>query len=71
MNNNTPADKKPQLNLNFGKPPKVFKTICCHHCEQQRELDGYQFKLVPVCSDCRTERDLQVLANRIERREAR
>jgi hypothetical protein len=71
MKNYNSHHTKTQTNLNFGGAKKVLKTICCHHYEQQRELDGYQFKLVPVCSECRTARDLQVLANRIERREAR
>jgi hypothetical protein len=66
MKNFTPTNEKPQLD--FGRPPKVFETIHCHCCRQMREFDGYQFKLVPVCADCRTERELEITGNRFERR---
>jgi hypothetical protein len=54
--------------LPFEKPTKILEIIHCCDCRQQRELDGYRFKLMPVCSDCRTERSLEILSNQIERR---
>jgi len=72
MNNNTPTRNKFQLDLFVTEQPKkVLQTINCFCCEQKRELDGYIFKLVPVCSDCRTERSLEILSNQIERRAKR
>ncbi len=71
MKNFTPKNEKPQPKFDFGKPPKVLETINCFNCKQLRELDGYIFKLVPVCSDCRTERSFEILSNQIERRAKR
>ncbi len=71
VKNFTPTDKKPQLNFNFGRSPKVFETTNCFDSRQERELDGYRFKLVPICAECRTERSLEILSNQIERRAKR
>jgi hypothetical protein len=69
MNDCTPRSEKPQLN--FGSPPKTLETIHCRDCHKTRPLDGYRFGLVPLCSDCRTERSLEILSNQIERRAKR
>ncbi len=69
MNNNTPTRNKFQLDLFVTeRPEKVFPTIKCHNCKKERELDGFVFKLVEVCRDCRTASELKNLANQIERR---
>lgn len=66
MSNNT--RKQPEFQFDSAIPPKVFEIIQCCDCGTQRELDGFRFKLMPVCSDCRTERSLEILAKQIERR---
>ncbi len=68
MNHYTPSDEKTQSVFDFGKPPKVFQTINCHNCHNERELDGFVFKLVEVCAACRTASELKILSNRIGRR---
>ncbi len=70
--NNTPARNKFQLDL-FApeRPAKVLEIIHCGDCHHSRPLDGYRFGLMPLCSDCRTERSLEILSNRIERRAKR
>ncbi len=65
MNNSNTNLEKIQQKLYFGSPPKV---IICFHCKRETEHDGYVFKLVEVCRDCRTESELKNLANKIERR---
>jgi hypothetical protein len=50
------------------QPKKVLETIHCCDCHNTRPLDGFRFKLMPLCSDCRTERSLEILSNRIGRR---
>jgi hypothetical protein len=71
-NTNTNQDNSPLgfvlPELPFPHPPKTLETINCFCCERKRDLDGYLFKLVPVCSDCRTERSLEILSNQIELR---
>jgi hypothetical protein len=72
MTKDTPNQSKFQLDLFSGKKPrKTFEIIHCCNCQRHRELDGYQFKLMPICSDCRAERHLEVHSNRIERRKKR
>lgn len=72
MNNNTPTQNKFQLDLFVpDQPKKVLETIHCCDCNQNRELDGYRFGLMPLCSDCRTERSLEILSNQIGRRAKR
>ncbi len=51
-------------------PPKVFQTINCFNCHNERELDGYIFRLVAVCADCRTESEVLITRKRFERRRA-
>ncbi len=71
MNNNTPTRNKFQLDLFVTeRPEKVFPTIKCHNCKNERELDGYLFKLVEVCRECRTESEVQITGKRFERRRA-
>lgn len=53
------------------RPKKVIEVIHCGDCHHTRPLDGYRFKLVPICFDCRTERSLEILSNQIERRAKR
>ena len=72
MKKSTTKQNKFQFNLFTNEQPKkALHTINCFCCEQKRELDGYLFKLVPVCSDCRTESSLKILSNQIERRAKR
>jgi hypothetical protein len=67
MNNNNRIQEKKQFVFNIGsRPPKV---IICFHCKRETEHDGFVFKLVEVCRDCRTSSELKNLANKIERRE--
>ncbi len=65
MNNITRKTEISQQNLRFGNPPKV---IICFHCKRETEHDGFVFKLVEVCRDCRTSSELKNLAAQIERR---
>jgi len=66
MKNFTTETEKTQPNLRFGKPPEI---IICFACRHETELDGFVFKLVPVCAECRTASELKHLSNRIARRE--
>ncbi len=68
MNDFTSHHEKPQLN--FGRPPKVLENIHCCDCHHTRPLDGYRFGLMPLCRDCRTDRELEITGNRFERRRA-
>ena len=45
--------------------------IECYDCKRNSRLDGYRFALVPLCKCCRTERELQIIRNRFERRQGR
>ncbi len=72
MPNLIPTQNKFQFDLFLTeRPKKVVETIHCCDCHHTRPLDGFRFKLMPLCSDCRTERDLDILSNQIERRAKR
>ncbi len=72
INNNTATRNKFQLDLFvIERPPKVLEANHCGDCHHTRPLDGYRFGLMPLCSDCRTERSLEILSNQIERRAKR
>ncbi len=72
MNNNTPTQNNFQLDLFLTeKPKKILQIIHCCDCHHSRPLDGYRFGLMPLCSDCRTERSLEILSNQIEPRAQR
>jgi hypothetical protein len=71
MKNNNLTHQKPQLNFNFGSPLKQLEIIECYQCKERSELDGYRFKLVPLCACCRTEREIEIVGNRYERRQQR
>jgi hypothetical protein len=72
MNNDTLNQNKFQFNVfTAEQPKKVLEIIHCCDCKHTRPLDGYRFGLMPLCSDCRTERSLEILSNRIERRAKR
>ncbi len=72
MNNNTPTQNKFQLDLFVTeRPKKVLETIHCCDCHHTRPLDGYRFGLMPLCSDCRTDREVEITGNRFERRRAK
>jgi hypothetical protein len=71
MNDFTTTNQKSQIMFDFGNRPKTLEIINCFGCNQSRELDGYRFKLVPICVDCRTERDVEITNNRFERRQQR
>ncbi len=64
-----------QLTLEFNEPqpkqPRILGIIQCFDCKRQAELDGYRFALVPLCSCCRTEREVEIVNNRFERRQRR
>ncbi len=51
--------------------PNLLKTIQCFECNTRAELDGYRFRLVPLCHDCRTKREVEITRNRFERRQKR
>jgi hypothetical protein len=68
MNKYKPTNEKTQAKINFGNQPKALETIHCFECNTRAELDGYRFRLVPLCRDCRTERSLEILSNQIARR---
>ena len=69
---NKPKLQNYQLDLFVTeRPKKTLEIIHCCDCHKPRLLDGYRFKLMPLCSDCRTEMDLDVLKKRIERRQKR
>jgi hypothetical protein len=42
--------------------------IECYECKRNAELDGYRFRLVPLCRCCRTEREVEITNQRFERR---
>lgn len=64
-----------QFTLEFNEPqpkqPRILGIIACFDCKRQAELDGYRFRLVPVCACCRTEREVEIVNNRFERRQKR
>ncbi len=64
-----------QLTLEFNEPqpnqPRILGVIQCFECKRQAELDGYRFRLVPLCACCRTEREVEIVNNRFERRQRR
>ncbi len=47
---------------------KNLDTIECYECNQDAELDGYRFRLVPLCRCCRTQREVEITNKRFERR---
>ncbi len=55
--------------LTKEKPTRRLPTIQCYECKEFDELDGYRFRLVPLCRDCRTEREVEITGNRFERRQ--
>ena len=64
-----------QQSFNFVKmlpeQPETFDLIECFECKQQSKLDGYRFRLVPLCACCRTKRGVEIVGNRFERRNSR
>ncbi len=52
------------------RPKKILETIQCGDCHHTRPLDGYRFGLMPLCSDCRTDREVEITGKRFERRRA-
>jgi hypothetical protein len=67
MTNSTQKTEIKQSKLNFGNPPEI---IICFACHREREFDGYIFRLVRVCADCRTESEVLITRKRFERRRA-
>ncbi len=63
-------EKEPTFEFNEPQPnsPKSLGIIQCFDCKQQSELAGYRFALVPLCECCRTEREIEIADNRLERR---
>jgi hypothetical protein len=66
--------KLEQITFDFDKTevqqqPRRLTTIQCYECKEFDELDGYRFRLVPLCRDCRTVSELEITANRFERRQ--
>ncbi len=67
-----------QNTFDFGKDQlktnaktKISEKIQCFECKHTAELDGYRFRLVPLCCCCRTEREVEITKNRFERRNKR
>lgn len=48
--------------------PKTLDIIECFECKRHAELDGFRFRLVPLCRCCRTDREVEIVAARFERR---
>jgi hypothetical protein len=72
VNNNTTNQNNFQFNLfTTEQPKKILRVIHCCDCNHARPLDGYRFGLMPLCSDCRTEREVEITNNRFERRAKR
>ncbi len=72
MKNHTLNQPEFQLDLFVTeKTKKSLEEIHCCDCHHTRPLDGFRFKLMPVCSDCRTNRSLEILSNQIKRRAKR
>ncbi len=66
INNLLPEFELPEFE---PKPqPKILRLIQCFDCKQNTELDGYRFALVPLCSCCRTNREVEITGKRFERR---
>ena len=68
-----PADdfsQEKQLLFNFSDAPanNLERLIICYECRNRAELDGYRLRLVPLCRCCRTEREIEIVNNRFERR---
>ncbi len=51
--------------------PKILEIIQCFECKTLAEIDGYRFRLVPLCRPCRTQREVEITRNRFERRQTR
>ncbi|MDQ3633249.1 MAG: hypothetical protein M3405_01900 [Acidobacteriota bacterium] len=42
--------------------------IECYECKANAQLDGFRFRLVPLCRCCRTEREVEITNQNFERR---
>ncbi len=72
MKKHNTTGNKIQLDLfENEQSKKPLPTIQCCECHHTRPLDGYRFGLMPICADCRTERELEILSNQIDRRTKR
>lgn len=67
-----PSLRETQPVLEFIEPqpkkPKNLGIIECYQCKRNAELDGYRFRLVPLCGCCRTEREVEITNQRFEQR---
>ncbi len=54
---------------NLSEQSNVLDLIECFECKQPSQLDGYRFRLVPICACCRTKREIEIVGNRFERRQ--
>ncbi len=72
QSNFKPSLQETQPVFEFIEPcppqPKTLDTIECFECKQHAELDGYRFRLVPLCRCCRTDREVEITNKRFERR---
>ncbi len=68
----TPHHHETQPVFEFTEPrakqPKNFDTIECYECKANALLDGFRFRLVPLCRCCRTVREVEITNQNFERR---
>lgn len=69
--NNTANQFSFQTELFQTKPKTKIQHSSCHECGDDSPIDGYRFRLVPICECCRTEREVEITGNRFERRQPR
>ncbi|MGI8670395.1 MAG: hypothetical protein ACR2J3_11220 [Aridibacter sp.] len=66
-----PLRQEIQPVFEFTEPQAVSKNlgiIECYECKRKAELDGYRFRLVPLCRCCRTKREVEITNQNFERR---
>lgn len=63
--------KQPTLDFteNLPEQPNEFVPSKCFDCHNQSLIEGYRFALVPLCGECRTNREIEIVGNRFERRQ--
>ncbi len=71
MKNSTTNQFSFQTELFQTKPKTKIQHNSCYECGDDSPLDGYRFRLVPLCECCRTEREVEITGNRFERRQPR
>ena len=59
---------QPLFDFSDAPANSLERLIICYECRHHAELDGYRFRLVPICRPCRTVREIEITNNRFERR---